>query len=97
MQHFGDIWSHLTSVVLNRKPNSYFIHFLLIKCIFLLHSFILIGKTDLSTIDPVVVGRGAFATTNDLTNGVLSYIEDMLCAMVDPILDAGKGIYWIPS
>ncbi|KAG7267267.1 hypothetical protein CRUP_014996, partial [Coryphaenoides rupestris] len=49
------------------------------------------GKTDLSVIDPVVVGRGAFAATNDLTNGVLNYIQGVLCAAVDKILDAGKG------
>lgn len=51
------------------------------------------GKTDLSYIDPVVIGRGVFNVTNELVCGVVGYIQDVLCAVLDTILDVVKGIY----
>ena len=51
------------------------------------------GKVDLSYVDPVVVGRGVFGVTNDFVCGVGGYIQDVLCAILDTILDVVKGIY----
>lgn len=53
-----------------------------------------LGKTDLSYIDPVVVGRGVFSVTNELMCGAVGYIQDVLCAILDTILDVVKGIYF---
>lgn len=50
------------------------------------------GKTDLSYVDPVVIGRGLFGVINNFTCGVVGYIQDVLCAVCDTILDVGKGI-----
>lgn len=49
------------------------------------------GKIDLSYIDPVVIGRGVFSVTNELMCGVVGYIQDVLCAILDTILDVVKG------
>lgn len=51
------------------------------------------GKIDLSYIDPVVIGRRVFHVTNEITCGVVGYIQDVLCAILDTILDVVKGIY----
>lgn len=51
------------------------------------------GKIDVSYIDPVVIGRGVFSVVNELTCGVVGYIQDVLCAILDTILDVVKGIY----
>lgn len=51
------------------------------------------GEVDLSCIDPVVVGRGVFNVTNGFVCGVGSYIRDVLCALLDTILDVVKGIH----
>lgn len=51
------------------------------------------GKIDLSYIDPVVIGRGVFSVTNEFMCGMVGYIQDVLCAILDTILDVVKGIY----
>lgn len=51
------------------------------------------GKTDLSYVDPVVIGRDVFSVTNEFINGVTGYIQGVLCAVLDTILDVVKGIY----
>lgn len=50
------------------------------------------GKTDLSHIDPVVIGRGAFHAANEFACGVAAFIQDVLCGVLDNILDVVKGI-----
>lgn len=50
------------------------------------------GTTDISFIDPVVIGRNVYSVTNDFVNGIAGYIQDVLCAMLDVILDAFKGV-----
>lgn len=42
--------------------------------------------------DPVVIGRSVFRVTNDLACGVVGYIQDVLCAVLDNLLDVVKGI-----
>ncbi|KAI3367181.1 hypothetical protein L3Q82_008240 [Scortum barcoo] len=49
------------------------------------------GKTDLSYIDPVVIGRNVFSVTNEFMCGVGGYIQDVLCAVLETILDVVKG------
>lgn len=51
------------------------------------------GKIDLSHIDPVVLGRGAFNAANEFACGIAGSIQDVLCAVLDNILDVVKGIY----
>ncbi|XP_063764310.1 uncharacterized protein LOC134881102 [Eleginops maclovinus] len=50
------------------------------------------GATDLSYIDPVVIGRDAFSVANDFLSKISGYIQDVLCAIVDVILDTIKDI-----
>ncbi len=50
------------------------------------------GKIDLSYIDPVVIGRRVIHVTNEFVGGVVGYIQDVLCAILDTILDVVKGI-----
>lgn len=49
------------------------------------------GTTDVSFIDPVVIGRNVFSVTNDFVSGIAGYIQDVLCAVMDVILDAVQG------
>lgn len=49
------------------------------------------GTTDISFIDPVVIGRNAFSATNDFVSGVAAYIQDVLCAVLDVTLDSLQG------
>ncbi|KAM6968653.1 uncharacterized protein LKV04_017516 [Tautogolabrus adspersus] len=49
------------------------------------------GETDITFIDPVVIGRSAFNVTNEFINGVGGYIQDVLCGIVDTVLDVVKG------
>lgn len=49
------------------------------------------GTTDVSFVDPVVVGRNFFSVTNDFVSGIAGYIQDVLCAIMDVILDTAKG------
>lgn len=49
------------------------------------------GTTDISFIDPVVVGRNAFSVTNDFVSGVAAHIQDLLCAVLDVIMDSLQG------
>ncbi|XP_036006752.1 uncharacterized protein LOC105939031 [Fundulus heteroclitus] len=46
------------------------------------------GTFYASYVDPVVIGRRAFHSTNDFMCGVVGSIRDMLCAIVDTVLDA---------
>lgn len=52
-----------------------------------------IGTTDISIVDPVVVGRDAFSATNHFVDGLVGYMQDILCAVLDTVLDTAKGIY----
>lgn len=56
--------------------------------LFLFHS----GKIDLGYIDPVMIGRGVFNATNEFMCGVASYIQDVLCSILDTTLNVVKGI-----
>lgn len=49
------------------------------------------GTTDISFMDPVVVGRNVFSTTNNTVNGIVGYIQDIFCTILDKILDIIKG------
>lgn len=51
------------------------------------------GKIDVSYIDPVVIGRSVFSVANEFTCGVVGYVRDVFCAILDTILDVVKGIY----
>lgn len=51
------------------------------------------GKTDLSHIDPVVIGRSAFNAANEFASGIADCVQDALCAVLDNILEVVKGIY----
>lgn len=50
------------------------------------------GKPDLSYVDPVVIGRGVFRTTNEFTCEVVGYIQGVLSFILDSVLDVVKGI-----
>lgn len=49
------------------------------------------GKLDISYLDPVVIGRGAFTATNDFMSGITGHIQGALCSIVDTLLDVFKG------
>lgn len=49
------------------------------------------GTTDIDLIDPVVLCRNVFSVTNDFVGGVTTYIQNVLCAILDVILDTLKG------
>lgn len=49
------------------------------------------GTIDISFMDPVVIGRNIFSVSNDTVNGVAGYIKDVLCTILDSILDITKG------
>ncbi|XP_053290784.1 uncharacterized protein LOC128451043 [Pleuronectes platessa] len=51
------------------------------------------GKIDLSYIDPVLTGRGVFSVMIEFICGVEDYIQNVLCAIWDTILDVVKGNY----
>lgn len=57
------------------------------------------GNFYLSYVDPVIIGRQAFHSTNDLMRGVVATFKDTLCAIVDAALntisDVNKGAYSI--
>lgn len=60
------------------------------------------GTTDISFVDPVVIGRNVFKVTNNTVSGIVGYIQDMLSAILDSILDIVKGMcsiflpfYWL--
>lgn len=50
-----------------------------------------LGPTDISFIDPVVIGRNVFSVINDFVSGITGYIQDMLCSILDVTLDILKG------
>lgn len=41
--------------------------------------------------DPVVIGRSVFSVTNDTISGIVGYIQDVLCGVLDTVLDVIKG------
>lgn len=49
------------------------------------------GTTDVSFIDPVVIGRNVFHVTNDFVSGIVGYVQSVLCAIIDVILDTAQG------
>ena len=52
-----------------------------------------LGTTDLSFIDPVVVGRDFISVTMDFVDILVGYIQDMLCTVLDTVLETAKGSY----
>lgn len=44
--------------------------------------------------DPVVIGRSVFSTANDTISGIAGNIQEMLCAVIDTILEVIKGIHF---
>ncbi|XP_049917300.1 uncharacterized protein LOC126400552 isoform X3 [Epinephelus moara] len=50
------------------------------------------GNFYLSYVDPVVIGRQAFHSTNDFMGGVVGTFRDRLCAIVDTVLGTISGI-----
>lgn len=55
------------------------------------------GNFYLSYVDPVVIGRQAFHSVDDMVGGALASIRDSLCAAVDETIDAisdlSKGLH----
>lgn len=55
------------------------------------------GNFYLSYVDPVVIGRRAFHSVDDMVGGAVASIRDVLCAAVDETIDAvsdiGKGLH----
>lgn len=51
------------------------------------------GATGVSFMDPVVIGRDVFSATNDTVSGIVGYIQDMLSAIIDKILEIIKGMF----
>lgn len=49
------------------------------------------GTIDISFMDPVVIGRNIFHATDDTVRGVVGYIQDVLCATLDTMLDIFRG------
>ncbi|KAF7661276.1 hypothetical protein LDENG_00265520 [Lucifuga dentata] len=49
------------------------------------------GTTDISFMDPVIIGRNAISVANDAANGITGKIQELLCAIFDNILDIMKG------
>lgn len=45
--------------------------------------------------DPVVIGRNVFSISNDSVSGIVGYVQDVLCAILDWVLDIIKGIHSI--
>lgn len=41
--------------------------------------------------DPVVIGRNVFSVTNDTISGIVGYIQDVFCGVLDTVLDIIKG------
>lgn len=50
------------------------------------------GSIDLSYIDPVVIGRRVFTVTNELVGGVVAYVQDAICTVLNAVVDGVKGI-----
>lgn len=50
------------------------------------------GNFYLSYVDPVVIGRRAFHSSNDFMCGVVGSVRDTLCAIVDTVLDTISDI-----
>lgn len=53
------------------------------------------GTIDISFMDPVVIGRNVFKVTNETVGGAVGYIQDVLCAIIDTVLDTVKGIWFM--
>lgn len=51
-----------------------------------------LGGIDLSYIDPVVIGRRIFTFTNEFVGGVVAYVQDALCIVINAVLDRVKGM-----
>lgn len=51
------------------------------------------GNIDLSYIDPVVIGRRVFTVTNELVGGVVGSIQEVICSVINTVMDLVKGIY----
>lgn len=51
------------------------------------------GATNVSFVDPVVIGRDVFSATNDTVSGIVGYIQDVLSAIIDEILEIIKGMF----
>lgn len=49
------------------------------------------GPTDISFIDPVVIGRNVFSVIDNFVSGITGYIQNVLCAILDVTLDTLKG------
>lgn len=63
--------------------------------LFVFYLFFSSGTTDISFMDPVLIGRDVFRVTNDTVSGIVGYIQDVLCAILDKILDIIKGTCFI--
>lgn len=50
------------------------------------------GSIDISYIDPVVIGRRVFTVTNELVGGVVAYVQDAICTVINAVVDGVKGI-----
>lgn len=50
------------------------------------------GNFYLSYIDPVVIGRKAFHSVDDIVGGVVTTITESLCAVVDKTIDTISGL-----
>lgn len=59
--------------------------------LYLIPCLCFLGTTDISFIDPVVLGRTFFNTINDAVGGIMGYIQDLLCTILDTVLGISKG------
>ena len=60
--------------------------------------FTLTGNSYLSYVDPVIIGRSFFHSTNDFLGEHLCCVKDLFCVLLDFILDTvtsiNAGIYY---
>lgn len=60
-----------------------------------------LGNFYLSYVDPVVIGRQAFHSVDDMVGGAVASVKDVLCAAVDETIDVisdlSKGLHLLNS
>lgn len=74
----------------NILQNTAFILHICLQYLFVFYLFFS-GTTDISFMDPVLIGRNVFSVANDTVGGITGYIQDTLCAILDTTLDLIKG------
>lgn len=83
----------ITHLNISDKPVIHELLLAFIDNMYIIVSLFLSGQIDLSYIDPVVIGRSVFNTTNEFMCRVVGCVRDVLCAILDAILAVVKGTY----